>query len=72
MLKGILPYDKKIADSLKGIKWKELNEKIGDYNKVELIIKTKVARLKIKQNQIDDFIKKALEKIRELKLKKLE
>ena len=72
MLKGILPYDEKIAKSLKDIKWKELNEKIKDYNKVELIIKTKVARLGIKQNQIDDFITKVLEKIRGLELGKLE
>ena len=72
MLKGILPYDEKLAEALKGIKWKELNEKFKDYSKVEQIIKIKVAREKIKQNQIDVFISKVLEKLKELELKKLE
>jgi hypothetical protein len=72
MLKGILSYDEKIADSLKGIKWKDLNEKFKDYSKVEQIIKIKAARQKIKQNQIDEFISKVLGKLKELELKKLE
>jgi hypothetical protein len=72
MLKGILPYDEKIAQALKGLKWKELNEKFKDYSKVEQIVKIKVAREKVKQNQIDGFISKVLEKLKELELKKLE
>ena len=72
MLKGILPYDEKIAKALVGIKWKELNEKFKDYSKVEQIIKIKAAREKIKQNHIDDIIRKVLEKLKELELKKLD
>ena len=72
MLKEILPYDKKIAEALKGVKWKELNEKIKDYYKVEQIIKIRLSRQKIKQSQIDEFIFKTLEKIKSLELKKLE
>jgi hypothetical protein len=72
MLKKILPYDEKIAGALKDIKWKELNEKFKDYYKVEQIIKIKVSRLKVKQNQIDEFISKVMEKIKELNLEKFE
>ena len=72
MLKKILPYDEKIAVALKDIKWKELNEKFKDYYKVEQIVKIKVSRLKVKQNQIDEFISKVTEKIKELNLEKLE
>ncbi|MEM2956310.1 MAG: hypothetical protein QW041_01925 [Candidatus Pacearchaeota archaeon] len=72
MLKGILPYDEKIAQSLQGIKWKELNEKIKNYFKVELIVKTIASRKGVKQNQIDEFISKVMKKIKELKFEKLE
>ena len=72
MLKGILPFDEKISDSLKNIKWKELNEKFKSYFKVEMIAKAIAARSKIKQSQIDNFITKVLDKIKGLKLKKLD
>ena len=72
MLKGILPYDEKIAKALAGIKWKDLNEKFKDYSKVEQIIKIKVAREKVKQNQIDEIISKVLRKLKDLDLKKLD
>ena len=72
MEKKILAYDENIANALKGIKWKELNEKFKDYYKVEQIIKIRLSRKGIKANQIDDFISKTLEKIKELELEKLE
>jgi len=72
MLKGILPYDEKISESLKEIKWKELNEKFKDYYQVEQIIKIKLARQKIKPDQVDDFILKVFEKLKELNLKKMD
>jgi len=72
MLKGILPYDEKIANALKGTKWKELNEKLKDYYKVEQIIKIRASRLKVKPNEIDEFIHLVLKKLGELELNKLE
>jgi len=72
MLKGILPFNEKLAEALKGIKWKELNEKFKDYSKVEQIIKIKIAREKVKQNQVDEFVSKVIEKLKELELKKLD
>jgi hypothetical protein len=35
MLRGILPYDESVAQQLKGIPWKELNERFGRYDKTE-------------------------------------
>jgi len=72
MVKGILPYDKDIAESLRDIKWKELNEKFKNYFKVEIIIKAIAARKGVKQNYIDEFVAKVLKEIEKLKLKKLE
>jgi len=71
MLKGIIPYDKEISESLRDIKWKELNEKFKNYSKVEVIIKAISARKGIKQNKIDDFIAKVLDEIQKLNFKKL-
>jgi len=72
MKKEIIPFNEKIAEALKGIKWKELNEKFKDYYQVEQIVKVKLTRLKVKPNQIDDFILKVLDKLKELKLEKME
>jgi len=72
MVKGILPYDKDIAESLRDIKGKELNEKFKNYFNVEIIIKAIAARKGVKQNYIDEFVAKVLKEIEKLKLKKLE
>lgn len=72
MVKKLLPFDSKIAEALKDLKWKELNKKFKDYYKVEQIIKIKASRNKVKQNEIDEFISKVLDKIEELNLEKLD
>ncbi|RLC77745.1 MAG: hypothetical protein DRI61_10925 [Chloroflexi bacterium] len=34
MLQGVLPYDASLASKLAGVKWRELNEKFKDYDRV--------------------------------------
>lgn len=71
MLEGILPYDAKIGEALKGIKWKEMNDKFKNYFMVEQFAKEVAAKHDVKPEEIDSFVKKVLEKIKMLKLKKL-
>ena len=51
MLLKKLSFDQQIAESLKGIPWKELNEKYKNYWIVEQLIKRKIAK-KIKPHII--------------------
>ncbi|MHA1505654.1 MAG: hypothetical protein ACTSR0_00470 [Candidatus Asgardarchaeia archaeon] len=71
MIKGILPFSKEIAEGLKGIKWKELNEKYKMYYKTEFVAKKIAERRGVSSEEVDSFIKKVIEKIKELKIKKL-
>ncbi len=38
MLKGLLPYDPQLAEKLKGVPWKELNEKFKKYHVVMYVV----------------------------------
>ena len=72
MLKGILPYDEKLAKALKGIPWKRLNERYKSYAKVEWIIKRKLERKGISPDEVDSYVRLVLEKIKEVRPYKLE
>ena len=67
MLKGLLPYDERLAEKLKGIPWKELNEKYKDYRKVEFII---LKQRRLDQKRVETFEKEVLQGIKR-KWKKL-
>jgi len=67
MLKGLLPYDEQLAEKLKGIPWKELNEKYKDYRKVEFII---LKQRRLDQKRVETFEKEVLQGIKR-KWKKL-
>ncbi|RLE49728.1 MAG: hypothetical protein DRJ21_02195 [Candidatus Methanomethylicota archaeon] len=71
MIKGVLPYDKRISEALKGIPWKILNEKYKKYALVEREV-LKIARSKgVSSSELMSFVKKVMNKISELKLEKL-
>ncbi len=71
MIKGVLPYNKRISEALKGIPWKILNEKYKKYALVEREV-LKIARSKgISSSELMSFVKKVMNKISELKLEKL-
>ncbi|MEM4318302.1 MAG: hypothetical protein QW244_00200 [Candidatus Pacearchaeota archaeon] len=71
MLVKSLSFDKKLADALKGIQWKKLNEKFKNYFKVEFVVKQIVKKKGVLLKHIDNFIEKVLEEIREKKFKVL-
>ncbi len=70
MVKGVLPFDERLAEALRGIPWKILNEKYKRYFIVEKIVKSKVKKKGISEEYVDKFIEHVLEKITELKLLK--
>ncbi|MGQ4832452.1 MAG: hypothetical protein ACP6IS_00980 [Candidatus Asgardarchaeia archaeon] len=71
MLNQILPFSEKIATALKGINWKELNEKYKAYWKTEFVVKKIAKRRGVSEEEIDAFVNEVMEKIKELKIKKL-
>lgn len=72
MLKGILPYDEKLAQALKGIPWREINEKFKSYRLTEEYVKELLAKKGIQPAYVDAFIKRVLGEIRRLKPYKIE
>lgn len=66
MLKGILPYRKDLAEALRGIRWKALNEKYKRYWIVEKIAKGIASKRGISSEDIDKFVEEALEALKKL------
>ncbi len=58
MIKGILPYNEKVGNALKGIKWRELNEKFKKYSLVEEEIKKLVFSKGVSPVYLDMFKEK--------------
>jgi len=67
---GKLPYDPQLAEALKGIKWKTLNQRYKNYRKTEEEIKKKLKERGIEPSEIDNYIKLAEEKMRTIILSK--
>lgn len=68
MLNGKLPYNEKLANALKGIPWKKLNEMYKKYAVVENIVKEKARRKGVSPYEMDVFIRDVLTKLRSMKL----
>jgi len=72
MLKGILPFDKRLAEALKGIPWKKLNETYKKYRIVEEKVKIIAKERGVSPEELDRFVAKVMKAIREQKFVKLE
>jgi len=72
MLKGYLPFDKRIADALAGIPWKRLNERFKRYAIVEKIVKREAAKRGVKPSEIDSYVKAVMNRLSELRLRYVE
>ncbi len=68
MKKGILPYDERLAQALKGIPWKKLNEKYKKYAIVEEIVKRKTLEKGVMPVELDQFVEKSMRILRSIKL----
>lgn len=70
MMKELLPYKSDIAEWLKGIAWKDVNEQYkNDFDRVESFINSKLGN--DQQETLDQEIGEIMESIKELKINKL-
>ena len=63
MLKGRIPFDKRISEALKGIEWKKLNDESGDYKVTEAHAKKVAQERGVSPEEIEDFVKSVLAKL---------
>lgn len=68
MIKGILPYDERIAKALSGINWRELNEKYRKYEVVEKEVKSIASLRGVTPSEIDEFKEKVYNLLKSMKL----
>ena len=68
MLKGILPYDPTIAEKLKGIEWRKLNEKYKKYYIVEKIVRKRFRDLGGDEKELDNLLNNAYNMLKRLEL----
>jgi hypothetical protein len=69
MLEGVLPFDKRIAEALKGIPWRKLNETLKRYALVEIEVKKHAKAKGVEPREIDEFVENVMEKLSSLKLR---
>jgi len=68
---GKLPYDAALAEALKGIKWRSLNERYKSYRRVEQLIKQQISRKGINPSRVDEYIREAESKLMQYRLRKV-
>lgn len=67
MLKGVLPFDAKLAEALKGIPWRELNEKFKSYRDTENYVKDVLRQRGVSWAYVEAFVSKVLGEIERLR-----
>ncbi|ABL78315.1 hypothetical protein [Thermofilum pendens] len=67
MLKGILPFDAKLAEGLKGIPWREINERFKSYRETEAYVRSLLEEKGFSWAYVDAFIERVLSEIKRLK-----
>jgi len=72
MLRGELPLWRELADALKGIPWRRLNEKYRRYWIVEKMVLEKLKERGFDEKAVKDYVKKVLGELKKLKLRRLE
>jgi hypothetical protein len=69
MLEGALPFDERLAEALKGIPWRKLNEKFKRYALVEAEVKRIARERGVEPSEVDGFVKKVMEQLSKIKLR---
>ncbi len=70
MLRGVLPFDREIAEALKGIPWRQLNEQYKKYSIVEEIVLKEAERRGVPAEKIKAFVERVMEEIRKRKFRR--
>lgn len=71
MVKGVLPYDERVANALRGINWRKINEEFKNYSLVETHIKNLLKAKGIEEPYIDGLVEEVLSKLKALSLSKM-
>lgn len=71
MLKGVLPYDEEIARAIKGIRWREVNERFKRYLLVEEYVKEVAEKRGISKDKVGKFVENVIKEIREKRFYKI-
>lgn len=72
MLKGVLPHDPRLAEALKGIPWREVNEKFKSYRDTENYVREVLREKNVNWSYVEGFIAKVLREIERLKPYKIQ
>jgi len=68
MIKGVLPYDERIAKALKGVPWRKLNEQLKRYALVEQIVKDFARKNGVDPKELDLIVDRVLNALSKLRL----
>jgi hypothetical protein len=60
MIRGFLPFNKRIAEALRGIRWRELNERYKSYSIVENIVVSEASKKGVSRQEIENFINEVM------------
>ncbi|MEM2217139.1 MAG: hypothetical protein QW291_07120 [Thermofilaceae archaeon] len=69
MLKGVLPFDERLAKALTGIPWKELNEQYKRYAIVEELVKREAEKRGAIPKEVDSFVKRVMDRLSQIQLR---
>ncbi len=72
MLKGLLPYDERLAQALKGIPWRELNERYKSYRLTMEHVRRILEERGVKWPYVEAFIEEVIDGIKRLRPYKIE
>lgn len=70
MIKGVLPYDDKVANALKGINWRKINQELKNYSTVEKYVKESLKSKGIDETYVNWIIEEVLNNLKSLSLSK--
>jgi len=71
MLEGVLPYDQRVGEALRGVPWRRLNESLRRYALVEREAKRLAEARGVAPSLLDRFVEEVMARLRGLRLEKL-
>ncbi len=69
MIEGVLPINEDLANALRGLPWKHLNEQFKKYALVEMYVKNHLKNLGLDPRLVDTYIDKVMTALRNVNLK---
>ncbi len=70
MLKGLVPFEERISDALRGVKWRQLNERYKSYAVVEDLLLKELESKSIDPESVRKYISLAMSALAKLGLRR--